>query len=204
MSTLTEQFIHHFGEMGSRWGINRTVGQMYALLVASPQPLCADDMVERLGISRSNVSMGLKELDSWQLLRRIHVPGDRREFFSTPEDVWEIFRRLAEQRHQREIAPTLSMLRTALLETEQAPEDVYLRGRIREMHDLIELLTGWFREVERLDRATLERLLKLGSGVVKLLEMKERLTGSQPARPRIEPSLAPRAITPIQGDDHGS
>jgi DNA-binding transcriptional regulator GbsR (MarR family) len=205
MSDLTEQFIMHFGEMGSRWGINRTVGQMYALLFVSPEPLCADEMVERLGISRSNVSMGLKELDSWQLLKRSSVHGDRREFFSTPGDVWEIFRRLAEQRHQREIAPTLSMLRTALLESDATPEDAHLRERMREMHDLIELLTGWFREVQKLDRGTLERLLKLGSGVVKLLEMKERITGgAPPPKQRIEPTLSSGPRTLREVTKHGN
>lgn len=175
MNSLREQFIQHFGEMGSRWGINRTVGQVYALLVASPEPLCADDIVEALQISRSNVSMSIKELDNWQLLNRRSLPGDRREFFTTPADVWEIFRRLADQRLQREVMPTLSMLRDALLQEPADAQDAHLRERMQEMHDLIDLLSGWFREVERLDRRTLERLLKLGSGVVRLLEMTDRL-----------------------------
>lgn len=179
MSSLREQFIQHFGEMGSRWGINRTVGQVYALLVASPEPLCADDIVEALQISRSNVSMSIKELDNWQLLNRRSLPGDRREFFTTPADVWEIFRRLADQRLQREVMPTLSMLRDALMQEPADAQDAHLRERMQEMHDLIDLLSGWFREVERLDRRTLERLLKLGSGVVRLLEMTDRLR--QPA-----------------------
>lgn len=189
LSSLREQFIQHFGEMGSRWGINRTVGQVYALLVASPAPLCADDIVEALQISRSNVSMSIKELDNWQLLNRRSVPGDRREFFTTPPDVWEIFRRLADQRMQREVMPTLSMLRDALMQEPTNPEEAHLRERMQEMHDLIDLLSGWFREVERLDRRTLERLLKLGSGVVRLLEMTDRLrhpTAKTPPAPSLE------------------
>ncbi len=107
---LCEAFVLHFGEMGSRWGNNRTVGQIYAVLFISQKPLCADEIVERLGISRSNVSMGLKELQSWNLLRQRPVAGDRREFFSTPDDIYVIVRILIEERKKREIDPTLSML----------------------------------------------------------------------------------------------
>lgn len=192
MTPLTQAFVQHFGEMGARWGINRTVGQIYALLVANPAPLCADDIVEALGISRSNVSMSLKELDGWQLLKRSFVPGDRREYYTCPGEVWEIFRRLAEQRVQREILPTLSMLRDALMTHDGNPADAHLRRRMREMHDLIELITGWFRDVQRLETGTLERLLRLGSGVVRLLEFAERLGGAPTApKPRIEPTLPP-------------
>ena len=106
---LTQRFVLHFGEMGSRWGINRTVGQIYALLYVSPRALNADDIGEALAFSRSNVSMGLKELQSWNLVRLQHLPGDRREYFQAPEDVWQIFRTLAEERRKREIDPTLSM-----------------------------------------------------------------------------------------------
>lgn len=192
MTELAERFIQHFGEMGSRWGINRTVGQMYALLVASPEALNADEIADALKCSRSNVSMALKELDGWQLLVRRSIPGDRREYFTSHGDAWEIFRRLADQRHQREIAPTLSLLREALLTPTADPADAHLQARMREMHDLIELLTGWFREVQRLDRRTLERLLQLGAGVVKLLEFTERVGGqAAKTKPRIEPVLPP-------------
>lgn len=192
MASLTDQFIMHFGEMGSRWGINRTIGQIYALLVAHPQPLTADEIAERLCFSRSNVSMGLKELDGWQLLKRSYRPGDRREYFTSPDDAWEIFRKLAEERHKREIAPTLTMLRDALLQPETDPGEAHLRRRMREMHDLIEMLTGWFLEVQRLDRGTLERLMQLGAGVTKLLDFRDRLGGASAARkPHIEPTLTP-------------
>lgn len=188
MTELTQRFVLHFGEMGSRWGINRTVGQMYAYLVASPSPRCAEEIAAALQVSRSNVSMGLKELDSWQLLKRNHVPGDRREFFTAHGDAWDIFKRLAEQRLAREIAPTLSMLREALMEP-AAEDDVYLRRRMRDMHDLIERLTGWFADVQRLERGTLDRLLTLGSGVVKLLEHTGRFSTTPTAKPRLEPAL---------------
>src|SRR5256885_1323661 len=125
LPALNRQFVSHFGEMGSRWGINRTVGQIYALLFLSPEPLNADQIAETLEFSRSNVSMGLKELQAWRLVQLRHQPGDRREYFEAPQDVWEIFRRLAEERRRREIEPTQSMLRAAMLEEVTTEEERY-------------------------------------------------------------------------------
>lgn len=176
---LSQSFVLHFGEMGSRWGINRTVGQIYALLYISPEALTADDIVEKLGVSRSNVSMGLKELQSWRLVRLEHRPGDRRDFYSAPEDVWQIFKTLAEERQRREVDPTLSMLRDALLEPPGGAEDAYAQERMRKMHELIEQITDWFAEVRKLSPDTLQSLMGLGSKVVKLLELKERVLGGR-------------------------
>ena len=103
LSAVQQKFILHWGEMGTRWGINRTVGQIYALIYVSALPIHADEMAETLGFSRSNVSMGLKELQSWRLVRLKHLPGDRREYFEAPSDAWEIFRTLAEERRRREV-----------------------------------------------------------------------------------------------------
>ena len=178
MSTLTplvRSFVAHFGEMGSRWGINRTVGQIYALINVAPRPLNADDIADALEFSRGNVSMGLKELQAWRLVERRHVPGDRREYFVAPGDAWEVFRTLAEERRRREMEPTLSMLRNAMLEEAASPEDRYAQARMKEMHDLIELLTNWFDDVQRLDAETLAQLMKLGSKVHRLLDFKDKL-----------------------------
>ena len=172
LSSLMQKFVLHFGEMGSRWGINRTVGQIYALLFASVKSLNADEISEALEISRSNVSVGLKELQSWQLVRLEHRPGDRRDYFRSPEDVWQIFRTLADQRRRREVDPTLTMLRETLLEPAQTPEDLHVQQRMQQMHDLIELVTGWFADVQRLDQPTLTKLMKMGSRVHKLLDFK--------------------------------
>ena len=174
LSPLVRSFVSHFGEMGSRWGINRTVGQIYALIFVSPQPLNADDIAERLEFSRSNVSMGLKELQSWRLVNLRHLPGDRREYFDAPSDAWEIFRTLAEERRRREIEPTLSMLRNALLEQPSTDEDRIALERMRGMHDLIELTTTWFDDVQRIDPQTLSRLMKMGAKVQKVLEFTGR------------------------------
>jgi DNA-binding transcriptional regulator GbsR (MarR family) len=170
MSPLVRSFVAHFGEMGSRWGINRTVGQIYALIFVSPQPLNADEIAERLEFSRSNVSMGLKELQAWRLVYLRHMPGDRREYFEAPSDAWEIFRTLAEERRRREVEPTLSMLRNALLEAPSTSDDQYAQQRMRGMHDLIDLMTRWFDDVQRLDAQTLSQLMRMGARVGKLLE----------------------------------
>jgi DNA-binding transcriptional regulator GbsR (MarR family) len=174
LTPMIQACILHFGEMGSRWGINRTVGQMYALLVLSPEPLTADDIAETLGFSRSNVSMGLKELQSWELVRLQHIPGDRKEYYSAPADVWEIAKTLIEQRRKREIDPTLSTLRGLLLNKPATPDEQYAQKRMQEMHDLIEMLTLWTTEIQRLDTDRLHKLLKLGNSIGKVLDMKDK------------------------------
>ena len=174
---LSRQFVAHFGEMGSRWGINRTVGQIYALIFISERPLNADQIAEALEFSRSNVSMGLKELQSWRLVRLKHLPGDRREYFEAPQDVWEIFRVLAEERRRREIEPTLSMLRNALLEEPANEADRHAQERMRQMHDLIDRLMTWFDDVQKLAPETALQLMGMGATVTKVLELKDRMTG---------------------------
>ena len=181
LPALSRQFIAHFGEMGSRWGINRTVGQMYALLFISERPLNADEMADTLGFSRSNISMGLKELQSWRLVKLRHLPGDRREYFEAPADVWEIFRALAEERRRREIEPTLSMLRTALLEQPATDSERHAQARMQEMHDLIDRLMTWFDDVQKLAPETAMQLMGMGATVTKVLEFKDRLTGRSSA-----------------------
>jgi DNA-binding transcriptional regulator GbsR (MarR family) len=174
LSPLVRSFVSHFGEMGSRWGINRTVGQIYALIFVAPQPLNADDIAEALEFSRSNVSMGLKELQAWRLVNLRHLPGDRREYFDAPSDAWDIFRTLAEERRRREIEPTLSMLRSALLETPRGEEDRIAQQRMKGMHDLIELMTTWFDDIQHLEPRTLMQLMKMGTKVQRLLELTGR------------------------------
>ena len=172
---LSQQFVMHFGEMGSRWGVNRTVGQIYALLFVASKPLNADDVGEALAFSRSNVSMGLKELQSWGLVKLIHLPNDRREYFQAPDDVWAIFRTLAAERRKREIDPTLSMLRDALMEQPSVAEDIHVQARMRQMHEFIERMTDWLDDVQKMDSDTLVSLMKMGSKVQKLLEMKDKV-----------------------------
>ncbi len=177
-SPLAAGFILHFGEMGSRWGVNRTVGQIYALLFVLSKPLNADEIAEHLQFSRSNVSMGLKELQSWRLVKLLHQPGDRREYFEPPKDVWDIFKALIEERRRREVEPTLSMLRDALLETPSNAADIVAQQRMRDMYELIELSSAWFDDVQRLSPETLTSLMKMGSTVGKLLDVGETVRGT--------------------------
>ncbi len=165
LSVLHQEFVLHFGEMGSRWGINRTVGQIYALLFLSDRPLNAEEITDQLGFSRSNVSMGLKELQSWNLVRLQHLPDDRRDYFTTPEDLWEIVRILVQERKKREIDPTLTKLRALEMERPASPADEHAHGRIAELRELIELLTGWYDDMNDLETERLVQLLNLGSKI---------------------------------------
>lgn len=216
MTPLVQRFVLHCGEMGSRWGFNRTVGQIYALLFVAAEPLNADEIAQALGFSRSNVSMGLKELQSWRLVRLQHRPGDRREYFSAPDDVWRIFRTLVEERVRREVDPTLSMLRDALVESPANDAERHAQQRMREMHDLVDLTTRWAADVQKLETGTLQQLMQLGMQVGRLLEFRDRLRwrtagttvragdppaeDGAPADPRDEPSSG--AAT-IGNDRHG-
>jgi len=169
LTPMASRFIQHFGEMGSRWGLNRTVSQIYALLYLSENALNADQIVALLGVSRSNVSMGLKELDTWRLIRISHHPGDRKEYFEAPRSLWEIFLALARERRRREIEPTLGFLHEELQGVPD-PGDAHAYTRMREMYDLIDLINGWLDDVQKLSPETLERLMHLGSRVSKVLD----------------------------------
>jgi DNA-binding transcriptional regulator GbsR (MarR family) len=150
---------------------------MYALIFISQRALNADEIAETLEFSRSNVSMGLKELQAWRLVRLRHQAGDRREYFEAPSDVWEIFRVLAEERRRREVEPTLSMLRMALLSDPTSDAEAHAQARMREMHDLIDRLMTWFDDVQKLKPETAMQLMGMGATVTKVLEFKDRVTG---------------------------
>lgn len=174
MSPSIQGFVLHVGEMGSRWGLNRTLGQICGLLFVSPRPLNAEEIADALRISRSNVSMGLKELKSWRLVRPASVPGDRREYWATPDDVWDILRILAEERRRREVDPTLSMLRDALMRAPTTAEDRHAQARMAEMYELIETLSRWFDDLLGLPTPKLVRLMKLGDRLKALLDVGTR------------------------------
>lgn len=180
---LIQTFFLHFGEMGNPWGINRTVGQTYVLLYVTPkalcagqilEALCADQIVDALGISRSNVSMSLRELQGWNLVLLRHRPDDRRDFYTTPSDIWIILRTLAEERKKREVDPTLSVLRDILLEVPETEAERQAQARLADMHGLIRQLTGWYDDVKGLETERLKSLLALGAGVTRLLDRGSR------------------------------
>src|SRR5512141_648850 len=134
LSPIQQKFILHWGEMGTRWGINRTVAQIHALLFISPQALNAEEILQALGVARSNVSNSLKELQGWGIVKRVHVMGDSRDHFASMKDVWEMFRVVLDERKKREIDPTQRLLRECIAEAEQGREtDKYTEQRLREL-----------------------------------------------------------------------
>ncbi len=165
----------HCGEMGSRWGFNRTVGQMYGLLIISEEPLSAIQISEALNISRGNVSMGIKELQSWRLVQVHHKPKDRKEYYSPAGSIWDMAIRVFEERRKREVDPTLSLLRDNLLDEPANSQELYAQERMREIHDLLETITEWASELQGLSPDKLNTLMKLGAGVSKVIDMKDRL-----------------------------
>ncbi|MDC0602778.1 MarR family transcriptional regulator [Aliiglaciecola sp.] len=178
MTPMIETFVMHFGEMGSRWGFNRTVGQMYALLVISEEALSANDIADALNISRGNVSMGLKELQSWRLVQMHHVQGDRKDYFKSLGSIWDMANKVFEERRKREMDPTLSLLRDILLDTPANDQEKYAQHQLQEIHDLLENITKWSEELQRLSPEKLETLMKLGSGVGKVLDIKDKFLKS--------------------------
>jgi DNA-binding transcriptional regulator GbsR (MarR family) len=170
LSPTEQKFILHWGEMGTRWGVNRTVAQIHALLYLSGRPLAADDIVEALGVARSNVSTSLKELQSWKLVRVTHVLGDRRDHFVALQDVWEIFRVILEERKRREIDPTLSLLRECAIEGTQDQElEAASLARMQTTLDFLEMLSASFEDYQRLSPQMLQRMLKMGGKVARFL-----------------------------------
>jgi DNA-binding transcriptional regulator GbsR (MarR family) len=175
MTPMIESFVMHFGEMGSKWGFNRTVGQIYALLVMTEKPLTANDIAETLSISRGNVSMGLKELNAWQLAATIHKPGDRKEYYQNKGSIWDMANRVFEERRKREIDPTLTLLRDIMLDQAANDSEKYAQSQISEIHNLLENITHWTQSLQSLSPEKLNTLMKLGSGVGKVLDLKDKL-----------------------------
>jgi DNA-binding transcriptional regulator GbsR (MarR family) len=170
LTPITQKYILHWGEMGARWGINRTVAQIHALLYLSPQPLHAEEIAETLSVARSNVSYGLRELQGWGIVHVTHILGDRRDHFESMKDVWEMFRIIVDERRRREVDPTLEMLRTCVTELEQAgPKEAYSRERLSEMLRFFEEMVGLHQEMSRLPGGTIRRLAGLRGKLRKLL-----------------------------------
>lgn len=163
-------FILHWGEMGTHWGVNRSVAQVHALLYLSERPLPADDIVEQLRLARSNVSTGLKELQSYGIVRRVHVEGDRRDHFVAETDLWEMLMRISAERKRREIDPTIALLADLserLAADRSAPPQ--LRERVTRMHEFLSTLANWYEQVRGLPKPTLVTLMKLGAKVARFI-----------------------------------
>lgn len=178
MAALTEipeaeAFILHWGEMGSQWGVNRSVAQVHALLYLSNGPIHAEEISEALGLARSNVSTALKELQSYEIVRRTHVMGDRRDHFVAETDPWDLLLKIAAERKRREIDPTIALL-GELSEKLEGRDDVpeHIRERIGRMHQFIGTLTDWYADIRRVPKPTLVALMKLGAKVARYVPVR--------------------------------
>ena len=170
LSPATERYILHWGEMGTRWGVNRSVAQVHALLYLSPKPIPADEIAETLSIARSNVSTSLKELQGWGLVQMTHVLGDRRDHFESKKDLWDVLMIIVEERKRREMDPTLAMLRECVAEGEDDKEiDPEIKNRIRTTLEFVESMTNWYDQVKRIPKPTLLALVKLGDKVTRFI-----------------------------------
>jgi DNA-binding transcriptional regulator GbsR (MarR family) len=170
LTAVMQRYIIHWGEMGTRWGVNRSVAQIHALLFLSPEALSADEISDTLGIARSNVSVCLKELTTWRLVYVSHVLGDRRDFFRAEQDTWEMIRTVAEGRKRRELDPTIAALREcqALLANDgETPEAV--RKRIVAQLEFLESLSEWYQRISALPRATLLKMMRLGEKIARVI-----------------------------------
>jgi len=170
LTPVAQRFILHWGEMGTRWGINRTVAQVHALLFLSPRPLPADEIASTLAVARSNVSTSLRELQGWGIVRVVHVLGDRRDHFESIKDVWEIFRIVSEERKRREIDPTLRVIRECVDTLKaDAKSDPYTRERLESMLEFLTLMSGMFEELMRMPPSALKGVARLRGKVISLL-----------------------------------
>jgi DNA-binding transcriptional regulator GbsR (MarR family) len=171
LSPVQQKFVLHWGEMGARWGINRTVAQAHALLYVSDKPLHAEELTDTLGVSRSNVSNSIRELQTWGIVKLVHVLGDRRDHFECLHDPWEMFRAILEERKRREIDPTLLLLRECLREIkrEKGGKDLHTGERLRELLEFFETTSSWYNQVRQLPTETLVKFMRVGDRIQKFI-----------------------------------
>ena len=170
LTDVQQKFVLHWGEMGSRWGINRTVAQIHALLFIAPKPLNADDIAETLSVARSNVSTSLRELQGWGIAQAVPILGERKEHFTTQADVWEMFMAVLDERKKREVDPTLTLLRECVIEAADAgKKEQHTHDRLSELLGLVEAMNAWYGQVRLLPQPMLIRFLKMGTKLKKLL-----------------------------------
>ncbi|MBK8476136.1 MAG: MarR family transcriptional regulator [Opitutaceae bacterium] len=165
LTPAQSKLVLHWGEMGTRWGINRTVAQIHALLYFSPKPLAADEITEVLQVARSHVSNSLKELQAWGIVGVVHLMGDRRDHFQSLKDVWQTFEILLDERKRREVDPMLKVLRetSAMMAEEKSPTDAYTQERVGDLLTFLESVDSWYGEVRRLPRAARMKLVTFGA-----------------------------------------
>ncbi len=188
LTDISRRFIVHWGEMGTNWGVNRSVAQIHALLYVHGQPLHAEDIADTLALARSNVSNSLKELLNWRLIRVTHLLGDRRDYYETSGDVWELFRTIVRERKEREFDPTVALLKDLAADPALEKESPAMQDRLRSTLELMQTLGSWSDEMLRLTPATLEKILRLGAQVQRFV---------RPASPADAPEPAAASVFPV-------
>ena len=174
LSPAVQKFVLHWGEMGTRWGVNRTVAQIHALLYVSAKPLNAEEIAEALSLARSNVSNSLRELQGWGIIKVVHLLGDRRDHFESLKDVWKMFQIVLDERKRREIDPTITMLQESIAEMGKERVDVYAKRKLQEMFDFFKIGISWYSDVRRLPAGSLYKLAKLGGKVQEFLSKQSK------------------------------
>ena len=170
LTPIQQKFILHWGEMGAKWGINRTVAQIHALLFLSERPMTAEDIADTLGLARSNVSNSIKELLGWNLIRRVPIRGDRRDHFEAETDIWEVFLRIAAGRKEREIDPALAVLKACTADADRDPAvHATARARLKEMLGFIEMMERFYTQMLSVPKPQIATALRLGAKVLNFL-----------------------------------
>ena len=170
LTSVAQKFVLHWGEMGTRWGVNRTVAQLHAMLYLTDRPVHAEEIAETLGVARSNVSTSLRELQNWGLIKVVHVFGDRRDHYQALQDIWGIFRAIVEERKKRELDPTLTVLRECVLELQGSEQAQANEGiKIRTALEFVEMIAGWLEQMKDVPPQTAAKLIRLGAKIQKLV-----------------------------------
>lgn len=176
-----EQFVLRWGDMGSQWGVNRSVAQIQALLFLSERALTAEDIAEKLGMARSNVSNSLKELMAWKLIRRVPVLGDRRDHYEAETDLWQMATKVAQGRKEREIDPMVAAIHEAMSQIDDPRISPKVRERMHGMHDFVNTVESWYQQMLNVPPSQIMKLIRMGSKVVSLLKFVTGKGGSKSA-----------------------
>ena len=170
LSPVMKKFILHWGEMGTRWGINRTVAQVHALLFISPKALNAEEIAAALEVARSNVSTSIRELQGWGIVKTVHEMGDRRDYFESLKDPWDLFRQVMDERKKREVDPTLALLRDCVAEAQRSgAKEAHARQKLTELLGFFETMSNWYEHIRRMPTCAVVQFVKLGDKVRKLV-----------------------------------
>jgi DNA-binding transcriptional regulator GbsR (MarR family) len=170
-----QNFILHWGEMGTKWGTNRTVSQIFALLYLSEKPLNADEISETLSVARSNVSTSIRELQSWGILKTVQELGDRKDYYTTLEDIWILFQTILAERKKREVDPTLSVVRQCMMDSEaESGAKSHATQQLSDVNEFFELAITWYEQMNRFSPGQARQMMKMGDKVVSLVGKKKK------------------------------